>query len=98
MKVFSVLDIKAECFGAPFFQLNNAVAQRIIQNMVNDRTTQVGMNPEDYQLYCIGEWNDQDGVITPTKSKVLDVITLQKQPELPITPVDPTDPNLTSRN
>ena len=84
MKAYAVFDIKAQVFTQPFFQLNDAVAQRIIQNAANSEGHNYNLNPEDFELWCIGEYNDQDGLLTPSKSKILDVATLIKQPRLPL--------------
>lgn len=79
LKAYSVYDAVAEVFTQPFFQLNDMTAQRIIQNAVNSEGHNYNMNPEDYSLYCVGEWDDTAGVFTPVKTKKLDLVTLLKQ-------------------
>ena len=84
MKAYSVFDSKAEVYSQPFFQLNDAVAQRIIANAANSEGHNYNLNPEDFELWCIGEYNDEDGMMTPSKTKILDVATLIKQGNLPL--------------
>lgn len=78
LKAYSVFDEKADVWTQPFFQLNEATAQRVMANAVNSEGHNFNMNPEDYSLYCVGEWNDDTGVFTPLKEKKLDLITLVK--------------------
>ena len=82
MKAYSVFDCKAEVWSQPFFQMNDAVAQRAIGNAVNTPGSNYNMNPEDYELYFVGEWNDEDGNFTPTQTKILDLKTLHRQPDM----------------
>ena len=82
MKIYSVYDDKAQVWTQPFFQMNDAVAQRSISNAANQEGHNFNMNPEDYALYCIGEFNDEDGTIVSTNTKLLDVATLIRQPEI----------------
>lgn len=63
-KIYAVHDIKAEVFNLPYFSTNEAVALRIFQGGVNDRTTDLNRNPEDYSLHCLGEYDMETGKIT----------------------------------
>ena len=99
MKAYSVYDKKALVWTQPFFQLNDQVAQRVISNATNSEGHNFNLNPEDYELYFVGEWNDEDGIFTSTHTKILDLITLQRQPPIPnLSNIDPKDPNLESQN
>ena len=75
-KAFSVYDNKAMVWTNPFYAINIQVAQRIIFNAVNDEGHNFNLNPEDYSLHLVGEFNDEDGVFTSHKKKILDLITL----------------------
>jgi hypothetical protein len=75
---YSVYDKKAEVHSQPFTAINDEVAQRIIQNCVNNPEHPYCMNPEDYQLSRIGIFDDSDGTIEPDEKPILDLITLKK--------------------
>jgi hypothetical protein len=83
IKIYSVYDAVAKVWNQPFYQMNDQVAQRTIANCVNTQGHNYNMNPEDFSLYFIGEFNDQDGIITPVKEKKIDLKTLQRSPIAP---------------
>lgn len=62
-KVFAVYDKKSEFFGTPFFAVNEGVAKRNFDALVNDGESFVSKYPDDYSLYCIGDYDDVKGKI-----------------------------------
>lgn len=68
MKVIvAVKDTAARVFGTPFVVQAAAQAVRSLRDEVNnkDSTSDVNRHPSDFELYEIGYFNDDDGVITP---------------------------------
>lgn len=67
MNIYAVKDIKAQLFNAPFFQSNNVTALRTFAMEVNrsEPNNVLHTNPEDFELYCLGEFDNASGVITP---------------------------------
>jgi len=65
LKAFSVRDSKAEVYGQPFYGNTHGHAERSFSQLVNDKTSQPGQYPEDFDLYHIGEYDDQTGIFTP---------------------------------
>lgn len=65
LKMFSVYDTKAQFFGNPFFDQMSASAIRSFGDAVNknDPTNNWYLHPEDYQLFCIGEFNNLTGEV-----------------------------------
>lgn len=62
-KVYAVKDVKV-AFMKPFTAANDAVAVRDFTNVVNDdRDRYMSQNYGDMELWCLGEYNDQTGVI-----------------------------------
>lgn len=59
--MFSVYDIKAKTYCAPFIATNNAVAIRDFSHAANHPDTPVSQYPSDYILYKIGDFNDETG-------------------------------------
>jgi hypothetical protein len=78
INMYSVYDKKAEVYSQPFTAINDEVAQRIIKNCVNNPEHNYGLNPEDYQLLKVGEFNDSEGQIIEDQKPILDLITLKK--------------------
>lgn len=63
-KAFAVYDIKSELFSPPHFQETNGVAIRSFGEACLDDKTQMGKHPEDFSLYCIGDYNIETGEFT----------------------------------
>jgi len=62
-----VRDAAAETFGPPFFVPNAAVGVRNFSNEVNriDEKNPLFTNPEHFDLYQVGMFDDQTGFFTP---------------------------------
>ena len=65
LKAFALRDQKAEVFGTPFFLKTHGEAERTFRELVANDQTMPGKYPEDYDLYYLGEYNDQKGLISP---------------------------------
>lgn len=62
LKAYSIRDQKGEVFNNPFFQKTHGEAERSFKQAVNDDQTTISKYPEDFDLYYLGEYNDQTGV------------------------------------
>lgn len=67
LKIYSIRDQKAEIFNAPFYQKTHGEAERNFQELVNDEKSTVNKYPDDFDLYYLGEYDDNTG-----KFKTLD--------------------------
>ena len=76
-QVFSVYDVKAKCFLPPFFMHQPEMAIRAISNATNDPGHQFHANPEDYSLYHLGEFDDDNGKLVPFNEPVQLVTALE---------------------
>lgn len=81
LKVYSIRDDKAGTFAAPFYQANHQVAQRSLNQAALDPNTTIHKFPSDFALYCVGEFDDANGKITPLDQPEF-VSYAQRQPEL----------------
>lgn len=61
-RVYTVYDEKAEDFSPPFFQQNDRLAMRTLTESMKGNNL-LGAYPEDFKLYCIGEFNSAIGKI-----------------------------------
>mgnify|MGYP003375826781 CR=1 FL=1 len=78
-KVYTVRDAKAELFNTPFYQTTHGEAERTFKNLVQDKTSMVGKYPEDYDLYYMGEFDDNTGNIMSleTPQHIVKAVQLQ---------------------
>ncbi|QXP08276.1 MAG: nonstructural protein [Arizlama microvirus] len=68
LKAFAVRDGKAEYYMNPFFQKTMGEAERSFRSLVNDEKSIVHQYPEDYDLYFLGEYDDQTGKFSPLEA------------------------------
>ena len=63
-KVFSIRDTKSETFHSPFYAPTHGEAERTFRTAVNDEKTMLHKYPEDFDLYFVGEWDQNSGKMT----------------------------------
>lgn len=61
LQMFSIYDFTAQAYGTPFFTVNKASAQRMVSDLVNNPQSYVYNHVDDYALYFLGVFDDQDG-------------------------------------
>lgn len=61
LKAFTIRDTKGEVYNTPFFQKTHGEAERSFKSLLHDNQSMVAKYPEDYDLYYIGEYDDQSG-------------------------------------
>lgn len=67
LQAFTVHDVKAEAYHAPFFQNMLAQGKRTFDGMINSDTHPFAKHPYDYTLFHVGEFDDETGKITPLR-------------------------------
>lgn len=72
-QIFTVYDSKAEVYTLPFFLSNQQMAQRTFKNWINDPQHTFGRNPEDYTLFHIGEYDDDNATAVQDKIESLGI-------------------------
>lgn len=83
--LYSVYDTAAVAFIQPFCMQNDGIAVRSFQNTVNDETTTISKHPEQYALYKVAEFNDEDGYIDPLPKAELIVQATEVKSKTPET-------------
>lgn len=63
MKLYSIKDTKNK-FMRPFEEVNDDMAIRTLKAIANDKNTQIGMFPEDFELWCVGSFNEETAELT----------------------------------
>ena len=68
MRLYSIRDAKTKAFSTPFFQQNDETALRMFRDELHGSNgpSMLSKHPEDFDLYCVGDWNDYSGAIRPT--------------------------------
>lgn len=61
LRVYSIRDAKAEVFNTPFYQKTHGEAERNFRTLVNDGKSTVNQFPEDFDLYYLGQYDDNEG-------------------------------------
>lgn len=70
-KMFSVYDVKAAAYLPIFTMVNEAMAVRAFtDSLVNENHT-FSRHPEDYHLFCLGEFSDDNADILPDKKMII---------------------------
>lgn len=65
MKIYAIHDRAIEAYGQPFFVKSQGQALRSFRDECENRESQFNKHPADYDLYLIGDYNDETGIITP---------------------------------
>lgn len=62
LKAFSIRDQKGEIFHTPFFKKTHGEAERDFAQLVKDGQSTISKFPEDFDLYYVGDYDDQTGL------------------------------------
>lgn len=63
MNLYTLRDSKANAYLPPFTAPNHAVAIRMVTNTALNETQEIGKNPEDFTLFFIGKFNEDNGKV-----------------------------------
>lgn len=86
VRIYAVKDLAVRAFETPGFAPaiggSNAAAIRGFTDQVNNSSSRYHAHPEDYELYQLGEFNDEDGSIVPLElpqlvTRAIDVMKVQ---------------------
>lgn len=61
--LFSVRDIAADVYAPPFTSQNKMTAMRDFGHACRDPQSNLSRNPEDYQLFIVGTFDEDLGII-----------------------------------
>lgn len=66
-RMYSVLDRKARNYGNPMAFLNDDIARRGATTLLRDNNSEISQFPDDFDLYYIGDFSTEHGVIVPSE-------------------------------
>lgn len=67
IKVCAIYDRKTRCYERQFFIRFLEEALREWELLLTKKETKYGSNPEDFEMYLIGEFDDESGELIPMK-------------------------------
>lgn len=70
MNIYSVFDRAVEAYTPPFCQPSNNAAIRAIKNELANPDSQLAKHSTDFELWQLGQFNEQTGDVTPHKERV----------------------------
>lgn len=62
-QICTIYDTKAQFFGAVMTFLSLAAAGRAFQDALENEQSEMAKHPEDYILYKVGTFDEQNGVV-----------------------------------
>lgn len=71
MRIFSIYDAKAKFFTQTIADKNSASAERNFKTAVNNKDTDFSRYPEDYQLFELGSFDNETGILSPHSVPIL---------------------------
>lgn len=79
--MYSIRDAKGEYFNTPFFNKSHGEAERNFTSLVNDEKSTVSQYPEDFDLYYLGDYDDNDGKLVPldTPQHIVKAVQVKRQ-------------------
>lgn len=64
---YSIYDVKDQSFAMPMFVKNDEIAIRNVQAAAGQGSLLL-MFPQDFELYCIGEYESDTGMMIPLEA------------------------------
>ena len=79
--LYSILDTKSQLYSPPFVASNDAIAIRMVMDILRNQDNNLSRYPEDHQLHCVGFWDEINGEILGAEKgpKLVDPVTKIKQ-------------------
>lgn len=71
MKILAVRDRAINAFGTPIFTRTVSAGIRAFAEEAQRKESEICKHPEDYDLYELGEYNDDTGAITPCAPRMV---------------------------
>lgn len=80
LKIYSVRDQKGGFYNAPIFLRSHGEAERWFHGQTNNEKSVIMHHPEDFDLYYVGDFDDQKGAIQPldTPQHIIKAVELKE--------------------
>lgn len=71
MIMVAIKDRALDAYMRPFFAQTKGQAIRMFTDEINNKESPMQKHPDDYDLWYLGTWNDQDGQLNDQKPEQL---------------------------
>jgi len=61
---YVVYDSAAQIYNKPFYLINDQVAMRAAQDLIDDQNTDIARHPEQFSMFKIGIYDDETALFT----------------------------------
>lgn len=68
-KAYIIYDCKSESYSPPMLHLAVGDALRAFTQAANAQDNQIGLNPEDFSIFEIGEYDERTGIFTSYENR-----------------------------
>lgn len=65
--LLAVRDSAMQAFAAPMCFPSMGLAQRTFRDEVNRKESQINLHPDDYELYMLGYFDEDSGILEPQR-------------------------------
>lgn len=81
MKLYSILDRKSHTYGAPMMFDQDEIAKRTLKIALSENGLgkTIALYPEDFEVYCLGEFDQETGEVLPDIKFVTNVADLKEK-------------------
>jgi hypothetical protein len=81
LNIYSIYDSAANAYATPFFMQNDGLATRAFQANVDNKDSQIHEFPDQFTLFHIGTYDDENGSINSITPKSLGNALTYKTPD-----------------
>jgi len=71
LNAYSIRDLAADSYSAPFFTSKDAIAVRLLTDLVNDVRHEYSKYHKDYVLFCVGAWDSEKAVLSSAEARMI---------------------------
>ncbi|AXL14593.1 nonstructural protein [Microviridae sp.] len=71
INAYTIFDKKSGLYNKPFYLVNHQVALRSVSQLVTDENSECAKNPEDYSLWFIGEYDDENATFASQEKECI---------------------------
>ena len=72
-KIVTIHDRAAGAYGVPSFVISTGAAIRSFSDEINKKDTPLGAHPEDFDLYYLGELDDNSGEFIQDGPRIISI-------------------------
>lgn len=73
--VYAIRDSVANNFAPPFVMDSDALATRAFRNLSSNQNSDVALNPSDFMLYKVGQYDTEAGTLIPVAPVVVSTLS-----------------------